>query len=316
MKSSYCRLATILIAVATLFSLSSALRAGTIVEVQTSLGNFFIEVDEQSAPITGSNFLNYVRSGRYNNTIIHGATGGSVIRGGGYRYDDCNSGPEEIETDPPIPNESTGLSNLNGTIAALRPSNQPDAATSQWFINIGDDPGLDTLDGGYAVFGKVLGDGVNVVNEISIARGLFLGFFLETPVLNYFELNIDCQLFGRDNVVQVLMSIVAEDSGNEVPSASYDSASGLLNANLDLGSAGFFSLSFSVDTSDTQSVIRADLESAVTLQSPVPNMARYNALSGELAIPSIAVDGEILYRNLVFDLTNLIDASFVLRSFE
>ncbi len=290
---------------------------GTIVEVQTSLGEFYIEVDEQAAPVTAGNFLNYVRSGRYNNTFIHGATGGSVIRGGGYTFSDCNVGPEEIETDDPIPLEQTGLSNLDGTIAALRPSADINGATSQWFINLGNDPTLDTLNGGFAVFGKVLGNGTEVVNAISIGQPVRLApFFLETPSINYFEDNFSCQNFSRDNLVHVLMNIVEEDSGNDVPSADYNPGTSTLGVNLDLGDDGYTHLSFTVEETAASISLRANLESAFDLQTPRPNMATYNKVSGELLIPSIAVDGTILYRNVVLDLQDLISASFSLRSFE
>lgn len=295
---------------------SGTTAAGTIVEVQTSLGDFYIEVNEQAAPITGSNFLNYVRSGRYNNTFIHGATGGTLIRGGGYSLDSCTSGPQPIATDDPIPLESTGLSNLHGTIAALRPSAEPDAATSQWFINLGNDPVLDTLDGGYAVFGKVLGDGLNVVQKISVANPVSLGFFLETPSINYFETILDCQFFSRDNLVQVLMSVVTEDSGNNIATATYNPTSATVDINLDLGSTGFTRISFDVTLSALLPTIQADLDSAFDLQGPVPNMATYDEISGELVIPSIAVDGEIEFRNVIFDLTDPETATFTLRSFD
>lgn len=291
--------------------------AGTIVEVQTSLGNFYVEVDEQVAPLTAGNFLEYVRSGRYNNTFVHGATGGSIIRGGGYNYNDCNVGPEEIPTDAAIPLENTGLAHTDGSIAALHPSTEIDGATSQWFINLGNDPSLDDLNGGYAVFGRVLGNGTEVVNAISIAHPVRLAnFFLETPTVNYFEEVFSCQNFSRDNLVQVLMSVIEDDSDNAVPSANFNSVTGTLDINLDLGAEGFTHLSFTVEQTAALVSVRANLESAFDLQMPRPNMANFNPISGELVIPSIAVDGTILYRNVILDLQDLITASFVLRSFD
>ncbi|MFZ8955717.1 MAG: peptidylprolyl isomerase [Pseudohongiellaceae bacterium] len=177
-----------MIAISAILGFPGATIAGTIVEVQTSFGNFYLEIDEESAPVTGGNFLNYVRSGRYNNTFIHGAIGGSLIRGGGYTYTNCADGPQRIELDDPIPLEDTGLSNLNGTIAALRPSSELNGATSEWFINLGADTTLDTQDGGYAVFGRVLGDGLNVVRNISLANLVRWVSFWKLPHPTIFSL--------------------------------------------------------------------------------------------------------------------------------
>ena len=293
---------------------SAAGVAGTVVEVQTSLGTFFIEVDEDAAPVTACNFLNYVISGRYNNTFIHGAAGGSLLRGGGYTYDSCTIGPEHIPTDAPIALEETGLSNLDGTIAALHPSGNPDGATSEWFINLVNDIGLDTQDGGYAVFGWVLGDGLDVVRSISVANVVRLGFFLETPTTNYFETGVDCQLFSRDNLIMVRMSVFNDNKATAT--ADFEPLTQILGVNLDLGAAGFTRIPFAVAVNGTQISITAQLDAAVDLQQPVPNMASYDAVSGRLHLPSIAVGGEIVYRNVIFDLNDLATATFELRSYE
>jgi len=304
------------IALSTLICLSiiTGAEAGTIVEVRTSLGDFYLEIDEESAPVTGGNFLKYVRSGRYNNTFIHGAIGGSLIRGGGYTYANCADGPQRIDLYDSIPLEDTGLSNLNGTIVALRPSNDVNGATSEWFINLGADPGLDTQDGGYVVFGRVLGDGLDIVREISLANLVRLGFFLETPTSNYFGSAVNCQQFSRDNLILVLMAIVNEDP--LTASANFDVLTELLEVNVDLGGDGFIRLPFSVAVSDQQTVISARLESVVDLHQPLPNMASYDPSNGRLTLSSIAIDGKVRYRNIVFELSDATSASFVLSSFE
>jgi len=71
-----------------------------------------------------------------------------------------------------------------------------------------------------------------------------------------------------------------------------------------------------VDVNATQTAITAQLDAAVDLQQPVPNMASYNAVSGRLHLPSIAVGGEIVYRNVIFDLIDSATATFELRSYE
>jgi len=135
-----------------------------VVVLQTSMGNIEIQLDRQHAPVTVDNFLTYVNAGFFNGTIFHRVVAGFVIQGGGYTPDGV-----EKETRPAIKLESNnGLKNLAGTIAMARTS-QPDTATSQFYINLVDNPTLDyssASNPGYAVFGKVV-SGMDVVNNIA-----------------------------------------------------------------------------------------------------------------------------------------------------
>ena len=130
------------------------------VKFTTNHGEFTLDIDEANAPNTAANFLQYVRDGHYDNTIFHRVIDGFMIQGGGL-------GPnmQEKPKRAPIALEAqNGLSNLRGTVAMARTSD-PDSATSQFFINVVDNPRLDTYGGGYAVFGKVV-DGMDVVDKI------------------------------------------------------------------------------------------------------------------------------------------------------
>ncbi len=132
----------------------------TKVKLTTSMGPIVLELDEQKAPATVENFLKYVDAGHYDGTIFHRVIDGFMVQTGGYRAD-----LSEKPTRAPIPLEAgRGLSNLRGTIAMARTSD-PNSATSQFFINVNDNPRLDDYGGGYAVFGKVV-DGMDVVNKI------------------------------------------------------------------------------------------------------------------------------------------------------
>ncbi len=129
------------------------------VELITDNGPIIIELDPVKAPISTKNFLDYVNSGFYNNTIFHRVIPGFMAQGGGFTEQ-----MQQKETKAPIKNESkNGLHNVRGTLAMARTSD-PDSATSQFFINVKDNDFLDQGDG-YAVFGKVL-DGMNVVDII------------------------------------------------------------------------------------------------------------------------------------------------------
>jgi len=142
-----------------------ALAANPRVDLKTTDGTIVLELYPKKAPKTVANFLQYVRDGFYDGTIFHRVIDGFMIQGGGY-----TATYEHKPTRPPIPNEANnGLSNKRGTIAMARTSD-PNSATSQFFINVVDNPGLDysapTPQGwGYCVFGKVV-KGMTVVDKI------------------------------------------------------------------------------------------------------------------------------------------------------
>jgi cyclophilin family peptidyl-prolyl cis-trans isomerase len=136
-----------------------------VVEVDTNYGKFKVELFQDKAPETVKNFLAYVDSKFYDNTIFHRVMSNFMIQGGGI---DAET-KKEKQTGKPIKNESAnGLSNKKYTIAMAR-TNAPDSATSQFFISVKDNDRLDKAnypDGvGYCVFGKVT-DGTDVVDKI------------------------------------------------------------------------------------------------------------------------------------------------------
>jgi cyclophilin family peptidyl-prolyl cis-trans isomerase len=134
--------------------------------LETNLGIIEIELDRDKAPVTVDNFVTYVEEGFYDGLVFHRVINSFMIQGGGFQPDGTSR-----EGNDPIRNEArNGLKNERGTIAMARTSN-PDSATSQFFINTVDNPGLDypNPDGyGYAVFGKVF-EGMDVVDAIESA---------------------------------------------------------------------------------------------------------------------------------------------------
>jgi peptidyl-prolyl cis-trans isomerase A (cyclophilin A) len=145
----------------------------------TTEGNITLELDAQKAPKTVANFLEYVKSGHYDGTIFHRVIDGFMIQGGGYGADLAQK-----PTRAPIPLESrSGLNNDRGTIAMAR-TGDPNSATSQFFINVVDNPGLNYTppDGndGYAVFGRVV-EGMDVVDRIKAAPTTAKGVFQNLP---------------------------------------------------------------------------------------------------------------------------------------
>jgi peptidyl-prolyl cis-trans isomerase A (cyclophilin A) len=141
-------------------------KANPRVLMQTSLGDIELELDSAKAPISVENFLGYVNSGFYANTVFHRVIKGFMIQGGGFDKDLVQK-----PTKAQIKNEAgNGLSNKRGTLAYAR-TNVVNSATSQFFINHKDNAFLDHRDEsdagfGYAVFGKVL-KGLDVVDKIA-----------------------------------------------------------------------------------------------------------------------------------------------------
>ena len=166
----------------------------TVVEFETSQGNFKVNLHDEKTPITVANFLNYVTQERYNNTIIHRSVNDFVIQGGGAHFD--GDWPLKwITTDTAITNEPV-YSNVVATIAMAKSRGNLHSATSQWFINLKDHAAsLDAIDiyggGAYTVFGEVVvsdnEDGMAIVNAIAAINQCDTGQagFSEVPMPNY-----------------------------------------------------------------------------------------------------------------------------------
>ena len=144
-----------------------------VVELDTNMGASVIELNEEKAPKTVENFLNYVKSGHYDGTIFHRIIDGFMIQGGG-----MDAEMNEKATNAPVENEAdNGLKNDKGTIAMAR-TQDPHSATSQFFVNVKDNDFLNhsgkNMQGwGYTVFGKVT-SGMDVIEKM---RGVPTGRF-------------------------------------------------------------------------------------------------------------------------------------------
>ena len=151
----------------------------SIVTLETSMGNIVLELDQKTAPVTTKNFIEYVQAGFYDGTIFHRVIPGFMIQGGGFTAD-----LKRKNTRSPIVNEAwNGRSNARGTIAMAR-TNDPNSATSQFFINHKDNSPLDYADSahpGYAVFGKVT-QGMDVVDAIAAVKTATRNGMQDVPV--------------------------------------------------------------------------------------------------------------------------------------
>jgi peptidyl-prolyl cis-trans isomerase A (cyclophilin A) len=149
-----------------------------VVVLDTSFGPISIELDQEKAPISATNFLKYVDDGFYDNLIFHRVIPRFMIQGGGF---DTSMREKSEGQKGTIKNESTnGLSNGRGSIAMAR-TPDPNSAQNQFFINLADNSRLDHAGGGYAVFGKVI-DGMDVVDKIAKVRTSTQGPHGDVPV--------------------------------------------------------------------------------------------------------------------------------------
>jgi peptidyl-prolyl cis-trans isomerase B (cyclophilin B) len=150
------------------------------VQFKTNHGDFVIELNEELAPISSANFLEYVNSGHYNGTIFHRVINNFMIQGGGMEV-----GMKQKETRENIENEAkNGLKNVLGSVAMARTSD-PHSASAQFFINVANNDFLNhsspTPQGwGYAVFGMIT-EGMDVIEKIKEVPTGSSGFHQDVP---------------------------------------------------------------------------------------------------------------------------------------
>ena len=152
------------------------------VKLTTSYGDIVLELDQENAPISTENFLSYVESGFYNETIFHRVISGFMIQGGGHLEDMT---PKDANLEPITNEANNGLRNDRGTVAMARTA-YPHSATSQFFINHKDNDFLNFRTNqveegwGYAVFGKVT-EGMDVVDKIADVQTTAVSYYQDVP---------------------------------------------------------------------------------------------------------------------------------------
>ena len=159
------------------------------VTFHTNQGNIGVELLNQQTPLTVKNFLNYVDSNRYDNTVIHRSPANFVVQGGGFKANGTspNTTLDHIQQDAPVPNEfDSKRSNVTGTVAMAKVGGDPNSATSEFFFNVADNSSnLDNQNGGFTVFANVV-SGLDSVKAINALPTKNLGSFTDLPVLGNF----------------------------------------------------------------------------------------------------------------------------------
>lgn len=173
----------------------------TILAIRTAYGTIPVRLFDTATPLSVQNFLDYIEDGDFDNTFLHRSIPGFIIQGGGYGL---NSQQQIVSVQPhaPVQNEP-GISNVRGTLSYAKipafddqgdpiPGGGPNSATSGWFINVDDnntglaeEGNLDLQNGGFTAFGRVLLDGMTIVDHINSRRIANLGSpFTNLPVLD------------------------------------------------------------------------------------------------------------------------------------
>ncbi len=186
----------------------------TIVQFQTVMGNFQVNLYDKTTPKTVENFLAYVSSDAYKNSVIHRSMPGFIIQGGGFQWP--NKSPlVQIPQNPVVINEPV-YANKRGTIAMAKLGSSANSATNQWFFNLADNrSNLDVQNGGFTVFGEVMGNGMGIIDSMAAVAIFNAGgvegsptVFSNIPLRNYTAADVtngtpitDAQLIMITNIV-------------------------------------------------------------------------------------------------------------------
>jgi peptidyl-prolyl cis-trans isomerase A (cyclophilin A) len=205
---------------AALFSLSASFMAAqsanaTIVQFQTVLGDFSVNLYDKTTPKTVENFLAYVKSGAYTNTIIHRSVPGFIVQGGGYSYkNDAKPPLVAVTQNAAVINEPV-YANKRGTIAMAKLGGQPNSATNQWFFNLADNSTtLDPQNSGFTVFGEVTGNGMAIIDAMAALSIFTTGTdpFKELPLRNYTTTDGTNGVEITDKHLVMILGVVVLDS--------------------------------------------------------------------------------------------------------
>jgi peptidyl-prolyl cis-trans isomerase A (cyclophilin A) len=204
--------------------------SATIVQVQTVLGDFQINLFDKTTPQTVANFLAYVNANAYTNNVVHRSEPGFVIQGGGFSYPGTLP-LVAVAQNANVANEPV-YSNVRGTIAMAKLASNPNSATNQWFISLADNSAnLDTQNGGFTVFGQVTGSGMAVVDAIAaLSRFNMGGEFTALPLRNFTSADAAAGTAPNDNNLVLIRSVIVLDSNPDSAASLTPARNTLLTA--------------------------------------------------------------------------------------
>ncbi|PXW82424.1 peptidyl-prolyl cis-trans isomerase A (cyclophilin A) [Nitrosomonas sp. Nm84] len=287
---------------------ASIAKANPVACFSTNMGQFCIELLETQTPLTTANFLSYINSGAYTNGIFHRSMPGFVIQGGGYKLVDGSNGKTlaPVTTFPPVINEFK-ISNTRGTVAMAKLPDNPDSATSQWFVNLADNSlNLDNQNSGFTVFGRVIFGGMTVFDAIAALPPTSLnlgGGPTPVPLTNY-------------NGAQVLISNFVQINQIAVTDATGVFSEGVVSFAVDIGTGEALEVSLRLIEDSPNYIFELDQATITTLPTKPANVATFSSQSSELRIPSVMIDASTVVHNVFMKLTNPQSFQFTLISFD
>ena len=240
-----------------------------LVRFHTDLGDIDVALLQDVAPNNVANFLGYVNPGIYDNSVIHRSVSAFVIQGGGYNV--VNNQPNPLPVHAAVVNEFH-VSNKRGTLAMAKLANNPDSATNNWFFNESDSnasgpSSLDTQDGGFTVFGRIINNtGLTAMDTIAAvqtynAQALWGGDFQNLPLRNYTSGTVQNANFVHVIWVKVVPQITAvtHPSANTIHLQIHGAASKSyqLQTSASPAASGFTTLT-TVTTDSTGSIAFSD----------------------------------------------------------
>lgn len=302
--------------------LGSTAQADTLVRVSTSVGSFIIELFDEAAPDTVSNFLGYVDRGDYARSLFHRSEPDFVVQAGAFRWQrDCAAGMAPntcaatiIQSQGSVRNEP-GASNTRGTLAMAKLGGNPDSATSQWFVNLADNTGLDEQNGGFTVFGRVLGDGLAVADAINDLPVINVGG--EAQQLPVRDFNAQGgQLPVEANLVLINMHRVDRFSAAV---NVFEFGTAVLTTSVDAGSLGNISLNMHLFSDGPELLFDIIPSSIVPLAAAPEGRGVFDETDQRLRLPQVELNdnGQVsVINNVVMRLTDAAQLRFVVESYE
>lgn len=291
------------------------------VRISTTYGDFTVDLLQEEAPATVNNFLGYVDRGDFSRLLVHRLTKDFVIQAGTFKWmGDCvpgvlppACGPALIPVGPVVVNEP-GVSNVAGTLAMAKLPDVPNSATSDWFVNLRDNSAnLDNTNGGFTVFGRILGDGLNAVNPINeLTITAVDAGVTELPVRNFdsasgiSEKNLVMLNAWRVNRYSAALHV-------------FEYGSARLSTYVNAGTLGNLSLTMRIVEDNVQTVFQIDPHSIIQLAIAPEGMATFTDADQRLRIPRVEVNnnGQVsILNNVVMRMIDPVSLRLVLESYE
>ena len=217
----------------------SSLSQATTVQFQTVLGDFEVNLYDQTTPVTVDNFLDYVEEQAYMDIVVHRTDNNFVVQAGGFSYDG-DLPLNTVESNGSIANEPL-YSNVRGTIAMAKLPGNPNSATNQWFFNLANNSAnLDVQNGGFTVFGEVTGNGMAIVDAMAaLPRFNLGGAFSSLPLRDYSAEDANNNVTPDEDNFVLIFNIVVLNAAEDTAADLQPTPNTLINnVNDDTGSGG------------------------------------------------------------------------------